>query len=315
MGFYGWFVSAFAAKMFEFIYYAYLVHIKEGIKHGFKLDFKFIGNRLKVALPLIPTKYTNYLINNSDRAVLDIYRGLGSKISLSHIGLYNIAYSFANYFSLFNNSVNSVVSPIYFKLFAKNDANASSLIRHLTLIWFFFVLGAGFILSLWLKEIMMYLYPKPEFSTAYNYSILIIMSLCYRPFMVASIDRAIYNEKTGTILKITLAGGLLNVALNFAIIPFWGIQGAVITSFITYLYIGFAGFYMKEVKKYITESYRPLLIITLLVLTSALAFTLRDIFWQHKLLVSTGVIILYYVLYRVKAKAWIQSLEALRTKN
>jgi len=289
MGFIGWFISAFVAKFFEFVYYGVYLYFVERIRPDYRFSRSLVGEKVRVALPLIPRAYSNYLINNADRGMLDFFRASMGSVTMGQIGLYNIGYNFANYFGSFNQAVNTVVSPIFFKLLANESdggKEAGSLMKNLTLLWFSVSLMSGFGLCLWLKEILMFLYPKAEFLDAYKYSVLIIMALCYRPMYVATMDSAIFREKTKSMLKITLVAGLLNIGLNLIFIPLWGIHGAVATSFISYVYMGFAGFYVRELNKYNTENYRPLLLLLILGMVSGLAFWAKDLEWEVKIVTT-----------------------------
>jgi len=302
MGFIGWFISGFAAKLFEFVYYGTYLYFIEKIRPDYRFSRALVKEKVKVALPLIPRAYSNYLINNADRGMLDFFRASMGSVTLGQIGLYNIGYSFANYFGSFNQAVNTVISPIFFKLLAKETdggKEAAGLMKNLTLLWFSTSLIAGFGLCLWLKEIMIFLYPKAEFLDAYKYSVLIIMALCYRPMYVATMDSAIFHEKTKSMLKITLVAGLLNIGLNLLFIPLFGIHGAVATSFISYLYMGFAGFYVRDLKQYSPENYRPVLLIFILGAVSALAFFAKDLTLPYKLAV-TGMLILSAVIWYLR---------------
>jgi len=315
MGFFGWFISMFLAKLFEFLYYSIYIYYFIKIRPNFRFNRKYIFARIKIALPLIPKSYSSYLINNADRAMLDIYRGAFGSVSMAQIGLYNIGYGFANYFGSFQQSVNTVISPIYFNLLSqgeKGQAEASSLIKNITRLWFSASLFAAFGLCLWLKEIMMYLYPKPEFQDAYSYSILIIMALCYRPFYTANIDRAIFNEKTIIMLKISFFAGALNILLNLIAIPLAGIHGAIAASFIAYLYMGFSGFYIKSLKKYITEEYYPIQNLLLLLFISALAFLSKDLNLPYKLFITALLAIIAVIWYLNSGKLQIKELNNLR---
>lgn len=313
MGYMGWFIAAFFAKAFEFLFYSWYIFFVQKIRPNYRFSKVLIREKVLVCLPLIPKKYSNYLIDNADRTMLDIFRAKMGSVTLGQIGLYNIAYSFANYFGSFNQAVNTVVTPIYFQLFAQEDQKeAGKTVVSLTLVWFSFALMGGFGLSLWLKEIIAFLYPKPEFHEAYKYSVLIIMGLCYRPLYVASVDKTIFHEKTRSTMKIVLRAGLVNVVLNLFLIPLFGIQGAVVASFISYTLLGFGGFIMKDFKPYIEPAFKPLQLISMLLGTSALAFLCIDLPIFGKIAVTVLLISAAGIWYLKKGKFLIKELNALR---
>ena len=313
LGFVGWFIAAFLAKAFEFLYYGYYLYYVQRIRPNYRFSRILIWEKIGISLPLIPKRYSNYLINNSDRAMLDIFRAQFGSVTLGEIGLYNIGYSFANYFGSFNQAINTVVTPIYFRLFAKdNDKVASHLVVNLTLLWFSFSLASGFFLCLWLKEILEFLYPKPEFFVAYSYSIFIIMALCYRPLYVAIIDKAIFKEKTKSTMKISLSAGLLNILLNIITIPFMGLHGAILSSFVAYVFLGFGAYFMKDFKSFREPLIKPILLLLYLIGASLAAYALKDLSIPHKILISFLLIILAVTWYFIKGKNQITQLNKYR---
>lgn len=316
LGFVGWFISSFVARAFEFLYYGYYIYFIKGIKPDYSFNRAMVKAKVIIALPLIPKKYSNYLINNSDRAMLDLFRAQFGSVTLSQIGLYNIAYSFANYFASFNQAVNTVVTPIYFRLFARDDQReAGKTVVNLTLLWFTFSLGSGFLLSIWLKEILFYLYPKPEFHQAYKYSVLIIMALCYRPLYVAIIDKAIFKEKTKSSLKIVLTAGILNIILNCITIPLFGIQGAVLSSFVSYVFMGFGGFLFKEFRSYVDPELKPIRLLLILFLVSGMAFIFIEFSVLAKIGISMILVLIGIIWYLKIGKTIILHLNQLRLED
>ncbi len=316
MGFIGWFISAFIAKAFEFCYYGVYLYFIQKIRPNYKFSRVFMKEKVGVTLPLIPKKYSTFLINNADRGMLDFFRATMNSVTLGQIGLYNIGYGFANYFGSFNQAINTVVSPIFFSLLAREGDNneATKLIRNITYLWFSASLFGAFGLCLWLREIMIFLYPREEFLDAYKYSVLIIMALCYRPLYVSIIDRAIFNERTKSILKIAFIAGAINIVLNLIAIPLFGLQGAVATSFISYVYMGFAGFYIKDLRALITEQYRPVTLLSLLFSVSALAFFAKDFEIYMKVICSILLLATAAVWYFKQGKSQIQAINSIRTE-
>jgi O-antigen/teichoic acid export membrane protein len=315
LGFIGWFISAFVAKAFEFAYYGIYLHYFQGIRPDFRFSRALLKEKIFVSLPLIPKRYSSYLINNADRAMLDFFRASAGSVTMAQIGLYNIGYNFANYFGSFHQAVNTVVSPIFFKLLAEKgekEKEAGEMLKNVTMLWYSAALLSGLGLCLWLKEIIAFLYPKPEFHDAYKYGILIIMALCYRPIYVATIDRAIFHEKTKAMLKIAFVAGMLNVVLNLLAIPFFGIQGAVATSFISYVYMGFSGFYVKEIRAYILEDYKPLLLLAVLLGSSALAFAVMDLPISWKLVVTLFLMTVTGIWYFLRGRHQIRVINTIR---
>ncbi len=286
MGYVGWFYSLFTAASIQFIFFGYILFIKEKIVPNFYFSLKFMKQRLKVALPLVPHQSSQFLLDTSDRLMLKFMN-----VSLGRIGLYSIAYSFGLYFNNFNGQIGTVLSPIYFQIYGEKDPNGQNIVRSITWIWLSMVLIGGFLLSIWVKEIFQFLYRNDELVTAYPYSIFIIMALCYRPMYTACIDRVIFEEKTKSILKISLVGGIINVVLNLIFIPFYGIEAAIFATFFSYMYIGFSGYFIKDVNQFITINYYPIRALTMIIVAAFTAYYCVElpVIWKIGL---TGVVLL-----------------------
>jgi len=303
MGFMGWFISSLVAGFFQFVYFGWIIYFKNNILPTFDFDIPFLKKSFRVSLPVIPHNYSGYLISSSDRVVLD-----NLNTSLADLGQYNLAYSFASYFEGFNNAVNVILSPIYFRKFAENSKETKYFVRDLTFVWITFILGSGFTLCLWAREIFAYLYRNPELNQAYPYAIPIIMGMAYRPLWVACVDKAIFLEKTGSILKVSLVAGVGNVLLNLIFIPYYGIQAAVLTSFATYLFMGFAGFYIKSLSRHVELNYYPIFWFVTILASTAGAYFSRDLPILYKAIITLLLLMLAGLIYQFKGKKIISNL-------
>lgn len=302
LGYLGFLISAAVSAFIQFIFYFFLVHIKLKILPNFNIDIRFLKETLKTSLPVIPHSFFGYLLNSSDRLVLDF-----NKISLQQIGGYNLAYNFSNYFESFNNSMNSVLSPIYFKCFALEDQNKSkNLVNSLTVLWFTFLLIMSLLLCIWCKEIFNFLYKNPDFDGVYVYVPFILVGMMYRPFYVCCVDKNIFLEKTKNILLVSGGGGTINLVLNLIFVPFYGIEAVLYTTFFSYLYIGFSGFYIRSLKNNIDFAYNPIIFIIIILSTLLFGVLIRDAALLFKVSLTVIIFIFMILLYRFKISKFIK---------
>lgn len=306
-GYMAWIISSFIAGLIQFIYFSYFLFFKHEIKPSFNFTKVFIKDSLKFSIPLIPHEFSGFLMETSDRLVLD-----ASKVPLHEIGQYNLAYSFSNYFKGFNDSMNMVLSPIYFSLLAKNDLDINQKIKNITLLWFYFILYIGFNISLWLKEVFYFLYQNESLQSGYYLSIFIIMGFTYQPFYVSSVDRAIFFGKSKSILKISFVAGIINIILNSIFIPIYGVMAAVLSTFISYIYMGFSGFFIKEISQYIKETYNIWALCAVIICSAFLAFVLKDVHLMVKLLITIIGGLTLLVLWRYKGRVVYSSIQNLQ---
>jgi O-antigen/teichoic acid export membrane protein len=91
-----------------------------------------------------------------------------------------------------------------------------------------------------------------------------------------------YAEKTNVIWKVSFVAGVINVGANLLLIPFYGFTVAAYTTFIAFMYMGYAGFYFKIFRQINAARYYP-------------------VFWMSVTVFLTGA-----VYWMVELPAWIK---------
>lgn len=256
LGFMGFFISSFVTSVFLGIAYGWQLFIRTGVAPQFRQKGRRIKEWMKVALPLLPHQFTTYLLNSSDRVVLD--RNLGNaNVTTATVGMFNVAYSFANYFNFFNNQLNTILSPIYFSLFRDRPEESAGIIRRVTFLWIWALIFVCVLAGTWSKELFGFFFINntDNLAASYKYVIFIFFSFCFRPFYLVSVDFVIFHEKTTSLFKITTVGALLNLVLNIALIPLFGVEVAVYTTYLSFAYIGISGHLFRNTSAHITKKY------------------------------------------------------------
>lgn len=288
MGYLGWILSTFIGLSFSFLCYAYFSIYKLRLFPIIRIQKQNLKNLLKVSLPTVPHNYSSYLLNTSDRAILSIY-----KTPIESIGIYNLAYSFGNYFEIFGNAVGMAVGPFYSKIYSSDYPDKNERIRTLT-----FFLQASFIficalVALWIKEIFQLLISNNELKLAYSFSAIIILAYAYRPFYWSNINLLIFYKQTSALWKITFIGGLINVLLNLILIPLIGIWATTINTFISFLFIGFYGGFLKKTKDLGRTNFKEIYWIIILVLVTSVIYLNKDAGFVLKTGISLFLVIAY----------------------
>jgi O-antigen/teichoic acid export membrane protein len=304
LGYIAWVVSGFVTLLFQFIYFYYILSVINGIKPVFSDRLGIIFFHLKKTWPIIPHSYSSYLLNTSDRIVLDMFR-----VSNNQIGLYNIAYSFANYFNFLNSSLNLVLMPKLYKIFAKGGKIADLLFSALIKIWFYFTLCFAFNITIWMKELFGFLYRNSSFHSAYQYGIILIMSYSYFPIYVGAVEKTIYADRSKNVMKITLTAGLVNVLLNIIFTPLIGIWATTISTFISFMIMAFIVFYLKSFKSLRMSKFNPLVNLLLICVLTLISFNIKDFIWYQKFLISILSVLIFVLMYKFKFKKIISKLD------
>lgn len=297
MGYLGWIISAAFGSFLMFIFYGIPLFCSLQLRLEYTSNKKFWKKSLKVALPTIPHQYSSYLLNSSDRVVLDQFR-----IPIDQIGIYNLAYIFGGYLDLFGEAVNMAVAPMVTSLYSKKTMVAEKQVKQLI-----FFLMAIFILicsmfSLWSKELFTLLIRNDQLNFAYPLSIIIIMGYAYRPLKIGGMNKLIFYEKTNKLWRISFVAGMINVVLNIIFIPLYGITAAAITTFISLSYFAISPFYIKEYRAMKNERfYAEFWILGILLLTIVI-YHLRDIDIIFKFIISLLFLLVYFI-YFLKSKS------------
>ena len=290
LGYMAWLYSQAISSALLAAYYGYFLYVKEHIRPSFHFNKNEIVSDLKIATPLIPKEYATYLLNSSDRVLLDRFG-----VSQNKIGQYSIAYSFASYFENIQSQANQVLTPIVFDLYKTGTEMAMQTVGKLIRAWFYVSLLMAAVLGLWIPDIFRLLYRKAELSAAYPMAIVLIFGFCYRPVYVAVVDKAIFDKRTMEVLKITVVAALSNVLLNLIFIGYYETWAATLNTVIAYFIMGIAGYFLIKNSEEFRKIIRPFELIATIVVVGVLVFALRDSSWTWRLLSTlallTGMII------------------------
>ncbi|MEO8109965.1 MAG: oligosaccharide flippase family protein [Ginsengibacter sp.] len=278
MGYMGWFLSAAIGQMA--IQLTYWVPLNRSIKITpiFNFKWRFIRRQLAVSLPTVPHYYSAYLLNTSDRLVMKLVN-----ISTGNIGLYNAANTVGNIMLMMGNASGQAIGPMLLKAYKASDEYLARRLVFSLQITFFL---ATFLSSIWLKEIFYILIKNNGLNKVYPLGIIIVMAYNYRPMYFGANSRLFYHERTKILLKVTFLAGISTLLLNFIFIPFWGYEVAAYTTFIGLMYMGYAGYFLREFKQNCDVNYYPFRWLTITIILTLVAYFVVEWSIILKLLIS-----------------------------
>ena len=282
LGYMGWFWSNLIATVLSNASYYYPINFKFGLKPILNFKWRLIKKSLKVSLPTVPHYYSSYLLNSSDKMVMDV---LG--VGVDKIGKYNAAYTVGNIFQQIGIAAGYAISPMMMQKFKEGkDVVARNLIFGLQ--FAFFVMT--FLVSIWLKELFSFLLRSPGLAEMYSLGIVIVMGYNYRPMYMGSINKMFFVEKTNIVWKVTFVAGIMNVILNSIFIPIYGFEVAAYTTFISLLFMGYIGFYIPSIKSENPTNYHPIKWLILTCCLTIAAYFIVEFSIQQKLLITAFLI-------------------------
>ena len=195
------------------------IHLPQSVEREYE-----IKNWFYFSLPLLLTGVFSFFISWTDNLAI------GKFMSAADLGVYAIAYSFAISLDFFQKAFSAIFVPIITEKYAKKQHEEITFLFKKTAAW-----GFGLTFPVFL---VMAVYGKQVLSLIYGNA----YELGYLPLMIIASGSLInvitglnypilmLHKKTGFIFVVEAGIVILNIALNFLLIPIIGIVGAAIAS-------------------------------------------------------------------------------------
>ena len=195
----------------------------------FKLSCSTLIPPLKYAYPLLLSEYSNLLIQSGDRYVLRIFN------SVSMVGLYSFGYQIAGILqTALVTPLKQALQPVVLKQEEDPEAIRSFLRVGAT---YFYLIGcaACLLISLFSREILMLFARKEAFWAAW-----IIVPIITYSYVQHGLGNFVgwgmgLMKKSFHISGIVLGAALVNIGLNFLLVPQWGMLGAAFATMLSYI--------------------------------------------------------------------------------
>lgn len=296
LGYMGWFYSSCIVGILTNFSFWYGINFTYKFSPIFNFKWRLIKNSLLVSLPTVPHYYASYIIQTSDKAIMSALN-----TPTQDIGLYNFASSFGNLFGQLAMALGQAARP-QFNSFFRNQEYYK--IRKLVFTMQTLFLGFTFIVCVWLKEIFSLLVNNKELAASYDIALFLIMSINYRPMYYGSANFFIYNERTKKLLSITAVASLISVFLNFALIPLIGTWAAVLSVYVSFMYMGYSGYFLKDFRE-LKVNFYPVAWLLLTLFMTLLAYVCVSVDWHYKLIGTSFLfVIALVVLMRKKNRIY-----------
>lgn len=199
---------------------------------GARVDRVALRRMLRYSLPLVPAAFGMFVLHFSDRFLLS------KMTTLEMVGIYAIAYKFG---FLIANVVMAPFGMIWEnRLFIYYRSKERDALYNQVLAWFSaVVMGAVLVLGLFADEAVSLLTAERYWPAA---ALVPVIAYAYL-FNALNIlfTGPLYAEKrTGVVGAVTVAGAVINVALNLLLIPRFGVAGAAWATVLSFALIFFA---------------------------------------------------------------------------
>lgn len=196
----------------------------------FRLNLSMLKKSFRFSIPLIPTLLTALILNLSDRIFLDRYMGL------HEVGLYSLAYKVASIVLILISAINMAVTPFYYrKINTLGDTLSSDWSKKFNN-GYVKIIGILILVFLIFSNEVIIIF----FGSSYNDSTPIVGLLLLSYFFSGTNNvngrLIMYHKKTKYSMAIDITTAMINLLLNYLLIPEYGMFGAALATLASMLF-------------------------------------------------------------------------------
>jgi len=208
---------------------------------NFQWDFKWIKTGIYVSIPYILGTIAYKTIEFADRYMIDFF------MDKKAVGVYSFFANMANVMNIvLFTAVISVLYPVLVEnIMQKNEVKFKEIYRRFQKEIAYYGIGIALLLSVILPVILMWIGKDVYLKQFYVFFILMLANLFLNLSFLHHFVIYAY-KKDWKIFQATFIAAVLNILLNFLLIPLWGIAGAAIATLISYLAVWFV---KKQIEK------------------------------------------------------------------
>lgn len=197
---------------------------------------KYWNRALRFNVPLLPYYLSTVLLHSSDKIII---RNL---IGQAQAGIYGVAYTASMCMQLFSTSINQALQPWFFQKMKINKLKGIHKVINAILI---LVAGLNLMLIALAPEVIMILAPKEYYEAIWVIPPLaasVVVMFFYNYF----VNVEFYFEESRLTALASIGAAVLNIALNYLLIPIYGYIAAGYTTLISYIVFGFAHYFFMR---------------------------------------------------------------------
>lgn len=268
-----------------------------------EFDVRLLRQLLVIAVPLLPNFLIYWVFNSCDKVMITNLLGVDAA------GIYSVSSKLGHCSQLIYTAFAGGWQ--YFAFSTMNEENQvesnSKIFEYLAIVSF----AATAFICAWSDPIFKILFTKEYWGGYISAPYLFMAPLLQMLFQVAG-NQFLIIKKTWPNMLILFGGALLNLALNFVLIPQLGIEGASIATLSGYIAVNIVC--MLALKK------MELMVISKRLVCSVILIFLYMVIWRRMLLTSsligTGmaffVLAVYLILYKREIKQLLKGLRRIR---
>lgn len=269
---------------------------------------KFWKYSLEFCIPLIPHYLSFSVLSQADRIMI------GNISGKSEAAIYSVAYNIAMLMQIITNAVSNSLGPYTYQSIKTRKFDSLRKTSSMLLI----VMGLGCCLVMLFSPEILYLFASKEYMDAVYIMPAVVSSTFFMFLYPLFSIIEFYFEKPKFIMIASTVGAVLNVLLNYLLIPILGYYAAGFTTLACYILFAFAHytFYkriLEEKKEEIEKIYDTRLITFISI--GVVAFAVLSM-WLYRWFIIRYLLITIIVIFGViKRKLLINQLKLIKNKE
>lgn len=272
----------------------YLIFIRNDIQ--WCVSTTLMKKLLRFGLPLIPASLAALILTLSSRYFLTTY------CSLEEVGLYTLGHKLGIMINIMLVQPFQLIWPTM--MYSISDKKQAGEYYSRILVYYLMAVGGvALVLSIFAKEIVSLL-AAPEYLEAYKVIPLIAFSyVAYGVYFVTTIGINL-KEKTYYLPWIVGSAAGLNLILNYVFIPQFGLMGAAVASFISYIALVVINYSINQRWYKVNYNWRRIITLGLFYLLTVILFSYAVIqgLILKLLYCFSYVLLIYFVLLDTKER-------------
>lgn len=239
MGIKGYLISVILSYLIATIYLIFSVRMWKYFSCN-EIRWSLIKEMSLYSIPLIPNSLMWWIMNASDRYAINMFMGIAAN------GVYAVAYKIPTILNL----LYSIFSQAW-QLSAIEEGDSENKSEFYTNVFkilsILMLLATSFILIIIRPIIEIIL--STEYRESWKYVPFLLLAVVFTSFSSFLGTNYIAMKETKGVFKTSLVGGVLNIILNIILIPFIGINGAAISTMISFAVVWIMRIY--DTKKFV----------------------------------------------------------------
>lgn len=197
--------------------------------NGISFSYPLLREMLNYSVPLLPHSLSGVINSTCDRLFIGYY------LTLTSVGVYSVALQVSSIMNIVVSSFSMAYGPWFFEqIKVKTGRESIANIANVGVSCFCVV---GLSLAVFSKEIIM-LMASNEYYEAYNYTAILVFVHVFNGVYIFTAGPLLINS-TRKYASVSIFTSLLNIPLNYILIPIYGVYGAAYATLIQ-MFIGVA---------------------------------------------------------------------------